>query len=131
MTAPSRPWFLYLLECAGGRVYTGITVDVAARYAAHAAGKGARFTRAHPPSRLLLSLAFADRAAASRAEYRVKRLTAAQKRGLIAGTFVCDFGEDGTADAGGASAGKPAGSTKSSESSESAAAPAVENAAAG
>ncbi|SUA91313.1 GIY-YIG nuclease family protein [Pandoraea pulmonicola] len=95
MTAPPRPWFLYLLECAGGRIYTGITVDVEARYAAHVAGKGARFTRAYPPSRILLSLTFADRAAASRAEYRVKRLTAGQKRELVAGTFVCDFGDSG------------------------------------
>ena len=94
MTAATpKPWFLYLLECAGGRIYTGITVDVDARYAAHVAGKGARFTRAYPPSRVLLSLTFADRSAASRAEYRIKQLTASQKRGLIAGTFVCDFGD--------------------------------------
>lgn len=98
MTASSRPWFLYLLECAGGRIYTGITVDVEARYAAHVAGKGARFTRAYPPSRILLSLTFVDRAAASRAEYRVKRLTAGQKRKLVAGTFVCDFDENGDDD---------------------------------
>ncbi|CFB61629.1 GIY-YIG nuclease family protein [Pandoraea apista] len=91
-TAP-KPWFLYLLECAGGRIYTGITVDVDARYAAHVAGKGARFTRAYPPSRVLLSLTFADRAAASRAEYRIKQLSASQKRALVAGTFVCDFGD--------------------------------------
>ncbi|VVE00600.1 GIY-YIG nuclease family protein [Pandoraea anhela] len=89
--AAPKPWFLYLLECAGGRIYTGITVDVDARYAAHVAGKGARFTRAYPPSRILLSLSFADRSAASRAEYRIKQLSASQKRGLIAGTYVCDL----------------------------------------
>ncbi|MGD1327537.1 GIY-YIG nuclease family protein [Pandoraea pnomenusa] len=87
-----KPWFLYLLECAGGRIYTGITVDVDARYAAHVSGKGARFTRAYPPSRILMSLTFADRSAASRAEHRVKQLSASQKRGLIAGTYTCDFG---------------------------------------
>lgn len=93
MAVPPKPWFVYLLECAGGRIYTGITVDLAARYAAHVAGKGARFTRAYPPSRILLSLTFADRSAASRAEYRVKQLSASQKRALIAGTFLCDFGD--------------------------------------
>ncbi|WP_150577961.1 GIY-YIG nuclease family protein [Pandoraea aquatica] len=94
MTASApKPWYLYLLECAGGRIYTGITVDVDARYAAHVAGKGARFTRAYPPSRVLLSLSFADRSAASRAEYRIKQLTASQKRGLIAGTYVCDLAD--------------------------------------
>ncbi|MBN9115034.1 MAG: GIY-YIG nuclease family protein, partial [Pandoraea sp.] len=62
MTAvPPKPWFLYLLECAGGRIYTGIAVDVEARYAAHVAGKDARFTRAYPPLRILLSLTFAVR----------------------------------------------------------------------
>ncbi|WP_047906253.1 GIY-YIG nuclease family protein [Pandoraea faecigallinarum] len=88
-----KPWFLYLLECAGGRIYTGITVDVQARYAAHVAGKGARFTRAYPPSRILFSLPFADRSAASRAEYRIKQLSASQKRGLIAGTYVCELSD--------------------------------------
>jgi len=37
-----KTWYLYLLECADGSIYTGITVDVEARYAAHSAGKGAR-----------------------------------------------------------------------------------------
>ena len=73
-------WFLYLLECRDGNVYTGITVDVAARYAAHASGKGARFTRAHPPRRLLTVLDYPDRASASVAEYAVKQLSAAEKR---------------------------------------------------
>ena len=48
----AKSWFLYLIECRDGSVYTGITVDVAARYAAHISGKGARYTRSHPPLRL-------------------------------------------------------------------------------
>ncbi|GAB3629077.1 GIY-YIG nuclease superfamily protein [Pandoraea terrae] len=89
----SAGWFLYLIECRGQRIYTGIAVDVEARFAAHAAGRGARYTRANPPERLLKVVAFADRAAASRAEYRVKRLTAAQKRAFVAGTLAVDFTE--------------------------------------
>ena len=83
---PNAPagWFLYLIECVDGSIYTGIARDVAARYAAHARGKGARYTRAHPPARLLASLAYADRSSASKAEYRVKQLTAAEKRNLVA-----------------------------------------------
>ena len=46
-------WYVYLLECHDGSVYTGIATDVDRRYAEHAAGKGARYTRAHPPLRLL------------------------------------------------------------------------------
>ncbi len=72
-------WFLYMIECKGGSIYTGVSIDVAARYAAHISGKGARYTRAHKPLRLLLSLAFADRSAAQQAEYRIKRLTATEK----------------------------------------------------
>ncbi len=79
-----RPWFLYLIECADGSIYTGITTDVAARYAAHAEGKGARYTRAHPPARLLGWEAHPDRSTASKAEYRIKRLTAAAKRAYAA-----------------------------------------------
>lgn len=82
--AAGRPWFLYLIECADGSIYTGITTDVAARYAAHAEGKGARYTRAHPPARLLGWEAHPDRSTASKAEYRIKRLTAAAKRAYAA-----------------------------------------------
>ncbi len=83
----AKTWFLYLIECRDGSLYTGIAVDVEARYAAHASGKGARYTRAHPPSRLLASVAFPDRSAASKAECAVKKLTAAQKR-----EFACRHG---------------------------------------
>lgn len=73
-------WFLYLIECQDGSIYTGITVDVAARYAAHAAGKGARYTRSHPPQRLLATLEYADRSSASKAEYQVKQMKPIDKR---------------------------------------------------
>ncbi|MCE9641304.1 MAG: GIY-YIG nuclease family protein [Betaproteobacteria bacterium] len=76
----AKPWFLYLIECRDGNIYTGITVDVAARYAAHARGKGARYTRSHPPKRLLTVIDYPDRSKASAAEYAVKQLSAAEKR---------------------------------------------------
>ncbi|MBN3792137.1 GIY-YIG nuclease family protein [Burkholderia sp. Ac-20353] len=78
-------WFLYLIECADGSVYTGITTNVAARFDEHAAGKGARYTRSRKPRAVLASFPLADRSSALRAEYRVKQLTAAQKRELAAG----------------------------------------------
>lgn len=77
-------WFLYVLECADGSLYTGITVDVAARYAAHAAGRGAKYTRGRPPRRLLAVSSYPDRASASRAEYEVKRLPLPRKREFCA-----------------------------------------------
>lgn len=75
-----KPWYLYLLECADGSVYTGITTNVEARFAAHQNGTGARYTRSHPPVRVLGFLSYPDRSSASKAEYQVKQLTAAQKR---------------------------------------------------
>lgn len=79
-------WYVYLIECRGGSIYTGIAVDVAARYAAHAAGRGARYTRSRPPLRLLAVFEVADRSAALREELRIKRLSAEAKRTLIAGS---------------------------------------------
>ncbi len=77
-------WFLYLIECRDGSIYTGITTDVAARYAVHASGKGARYTRAHPPARLLAVVEYADRSAAAKAEYAMKCLSATEKRTFCA-----------------------------------------------
>jgi|GEM_PF-2400 len=76
-------WFLYLIECEDASIYTGITVDVAARYAAHASGKGARYTRSHPPRRLLAEIEYPDRSTASKAEYAMKCLSAQEKRAFV------------------------------------------------
>ena len=75
-------WFVYLIECRDGSIYTGIAVDVDARYAVHASGKGSRYLRAHPPARVLATFEYADRSAASIAEHRIKRLSAREKRRL-------------------------------------------------
>ena len=83
-----KAWFVYLIECADGSIYTGITVDVAARYAAHARGKGARYTRSHPPVRLLASMACPDKPAALKAEYRIRRLSAHDKRALCKSALI-------------------------------------------
>ncbi len=80
-----REWFLYLIECRDGSIYTGVSVDVEARYAAHAAGRGARYTRSHPPLRLLGSVAYPDRSSAQKAEHEVKQLSPAAKRAFAGG----------------------------------------------
>lgn len=82
-------WYVYLLECRDGSLYTGITTDVARRYAEHASGNGARYTRARPPARLLAQFPYPDRSTASRAEHAIKRLRPEQKRAL------CAAGNDG------------------------------------
>ena len=73
-------WYVYLLECRDGSIYTGIAIDVAARFAAHCAGEGARYTRSHPPLRIVARQEFPDRSSASKAEYEVKQLDSAGKR---------------------------------------------------
>jgi putative endonuclease len=78
--ATAQRWFLYLIECRDGNIYTGIAVDVAARFAAHLKGKGARYTRSHPPKRLLATIEYPDRSSALSAEYAVKQISAAEKR---------------------------------------------------
>ena len=78
-----RLWWLYLIECEGGSLYTGIALDVEARYAQHLAGKGAKYTRANRPVRLIGKLPYADRGAATRAEHAFKRLTRQEKRQRI------------------------------------------------
>ncbi len=67
-------WVLYLLECKNGAFYAGITNNLEQRYAAHASGKGARYTRANPPVKILASKPYADRSAASVAEAHLKHL---------------------------------------------------------
>jgi putative endonuclease len=83
-TGRMSAWFVYLIECRDGSLYTGIATDVDRRYAEHIAGKGARYTRSHPPLRLLACFEHPDRSSASRAEYAIKQLAPAQKRALCA-----------------------------------------------
>ncbi|HLO67584.1 MAG TPA: GIY-YIG nuclease family protein [Holophaga sp.] len=77
-------WHLYLLQC-GPCIYTGITTDVEARVAAHAAGKGARFTRGRAEQRLLFQVEVGTRSEALRLERAVKRLGHAAKVDLAEG----------------------------------------------
>ncbi|MBS7456516.1 GIY-YIG nuclease family protein [Coralloluteibacterium stylophorae] len=83
VAAADDRWFVYLLECRDGSLYTGIAVDVEKRLAAHRAGTGARYTRAHPPQRIVGVRACADRGEALRLEYAVKRLRPAMKRAFF------------------------------------------------
>lgn len=80
-----QPWFVYILQCRDGSLYTGVAVDVAKRFAAHQAGKGAKYTRAHPPESIALTLPCINRSVAQKIEYAIKQLSVQQKRCWIAG----------------------------------------------
>ena len=80
MTATTdATWCLYLIECRNGAYYAGITNDLERRYAAHVAGRGAKYTRANPPLRLIGSRPFPDRSAASKAEHAIRKLSRSEK----------------------------------------------------
>ncbi len=81
---------LYLVECAGDRLYAGITNDLAARFAAHCAGRGARFTRAFAPLRVVAAAELPSRSHALKAEHALKRRPRADKLRFLAscGTLV-------------------------------------------
>ena len=78
-TKKKSGWFVYLLECENGRLYTGITNDLAKRFAKHLSGKGAMFTRLNRPARILASKPCKNRSEASRLEYRVKGMPKSKK----------------------------------------------------
>lgn len=71
-SAPA-PWFVYVLECTGDLLYTGVTPDVALRFEKHRSGRGAAFTRINPPLRVLAALACENRSAALKAEAALKK----------------------------------------------------------
>jgi putative endonuclease len=73
-TAQSPLWWVYLLACEDGRTYAGIALDVNARFAAHAAGKAARFTRSNKPLQILGAQSFPTKSAALKAEHALKQL---------------------------------------------------------
>ena len=75
----TETWWLYVLECHGGVLYTGIAKDVDARFAAHLNGTGAIFTRLNPPLRILARLTMPTKGAALRAEYAFKQASRADK----------------------------------------------------
>ncbi len=77
-----KPWVLYILECKDGTLYTGITDDLERRFAAHNAGKGAKYTRGRGPLVLRYWEACEDRSAALRREITVKHLKREEKLAL-------------------------------------------------
>jgi putative endonuclease len=94
MAAGAETWWLYVLECQGGVLYTGIAKDVDTRFEAHCKGDGAMFTRLNRPVRILGRALLATKGEALRAEFALKKLDRARKvrwcaRGLEAFVDTC------------------------------------------
>src|SRR3954469_24390143 len=81
----SDSWFVYVARCADGTLYTGIARDVAARIAAHDAGRGARYTRGRGPLVVCATRRCDSHGQALRLELAIKRLTRLEKQRLAQG----------------------------------------------
>ena len=78
-----KKWYLYVLRCGDGTLYTGITTDVQARFAQHQAGKGAKYTRGRGPLELVYTEECDDHSAALKRELAVKALSREEKERMI------------------------------------------------
>ena len=76
-------WFVYMLRCGDGTLYTGITDDIQRRLAAHRAGKGAKYTRGRGPLELVYQEELPDKSDALKREYAIKRLRREEKERLL------------------------------------------------
>jgi predicted GIY-YIG superfamily endonuclease/nucleoid DNA-binding protein len=77
-------WFVYILRCADGSLYCGVTTDLERRLEAHNSGSGARYTRSRLPVRLVWSARTESKSEAFKEEFRIKRLHKAEKELLVA-----------------------------------------------
>ena len=78
-------WYIYILRCGDDTLYTGITDDVEKRFAAHCAGKGAKYTRGRGPLALVHTEEVLDKSAALKRERAIKKMKRAEKLKLIDG----------------------------------------------
>ena len=79
----TKQWFVYMLECADGSLYTGVSNDLAKRVDAHNAGKGAKYTRSRLPVTLVYSEIAPDKGEALKKEIKMKQLSRVEKLNLI------------------------------------------------
>lgn len=76
-------WYVYILRCGDGSLYTGITTDVQSRLEAHRSGKGAKYTRGRAPLELVYREECGDHSQALKRELAIKSLTREEKKKLI------------------------------------------------
>jgi len=75
----NNTWFVYILECSDGTLYTGITTDINRRINQHNTGKGAKYTFGRRPVVLLSSFTVESKSIALKEEHRIKQLSREQK----------------------------------------------------
>jgi len=78
-------WYVYMLKCQGGAIYTGVTDNIERRFKEHTSGKGGHYTNYNRPKEILHKEPFEDRLSAERREQQIKRWSRAKKLALIKG----------------------------------------------
>ena len=77
-------YYVYILECSDGTLYTGITTDVERRFMEHKSGKGAAYTKSKGVKKIVYTKKYKNRSMASVNEARIKRMTRREKIKLLA-----------------------------------------------
>ena len=88
-----KRWYLYILRCGDGTLYTGITTDVEARLEAHRSGKGAKYTRGRGPLELVYREECGDHSQALKRELAVKAMSREEKQNLTVKALLEKFEE--------------------------------------
>lgn len=76
-------YYIYLLQCENNSIYTGIAIDVEKRFQEHLSGKGAKYTRANKPIKILYTEKCQDKSTAMKREIEIKRLSRVEKLKLV------------------------------------------------
>jgi putative endonuclease len=79
-----KTWFIYIIRCTDGSLYTGSTNHVIRRWHQHRRGRGAKYLQAHKPKAIVYIEEHSDRSQACKREYQIKQFSKQKKESLIA-----------------------------------------------
>ena len=83
MTKVFKNWFVYIIKCKDGSFYTGYTDNLEKRFAKHKSGKGAKYTKSHPPKKIVFSEKFDNKILAQKKEREIKNWSRKEKLNFI------------------------------------------------
>ncbi len=79
----AKDWIVYLVACADGTQYCGVTTNMGRRLEEHNKGRGAKYTRSRRPVTLIVSASFPDRSTAQRVEWHIKQQPSGKKQACL------------------------------------------------
>lgn len=88
MPRKEAEWYLYMVRCRDGKLYTGIATDIERRIAEHQAGKGAKYLRGRAPLKLVFRKKIGPRSLALKVEQAIKKLPKCRKETIVAAGMV-------------------------------------------